>query len=100
MRVRYTDMRCVSVEVHAHEMHAHNVQARETHAREMHACETPAHEMHTREMYTCEIYAHRSMAFWGVMAVRLLQRAASELRYLHSPATMTSTRFIMHNKHP
>jgi hypothetical protein len=82
--IEYTPMRCT-----------HKVQARETHAREMHACETPANEMHTRE-----IYAHRSMAFVGGMAVRVLQRGAPEPRYLHSPATMTSTRFTKHNKRP
>jgi hypothetical protein len=83
-------MRCTPVRCIAYEMHVHEVQARETHAR----------EMHTREMYTREMYAHHSMAFLGGMAVRVLQRGAPEPRYLHSPATMTSTRFIKHNKRP
>jgi hypothetical protein len=34
--------------------------------------ETPAYEMHIREMYTREIYAHRSVAFLGGMAMRVL----------------------------
>jgi hypothetical protein len=42
----------------------------------MHAYEPPAHEMHTREMYSRDIYAHRSVAFLGDMAVRVLQGGA------------------------
>jgi hypothetical protein len=77
-------------EVPVHEMHAHKVQAGETHTR----------EMHSREMYTREIYAHRSMAFLGVWRCGCCKRVPPEPRYLHSPATMTSTRFIKHNKRP
>ena len=88
-------------EVHAHETHAYEVYPYEIHSREMHACETPAHEMHTREMYNREIYAHRSMAFWGGMGgAGCCKGVPPEPRYLHSPATMTSTRFIKHNKRP
>ena len=82
-------------EVLAYKIHAHKVQAHE-----MHAHETPAYGMHTGEIYTREIYAHRSVAFLGSMAVRVLQRCVPEPRYLHSPAKTTSTRFIKHNEHP
>ena len=62
--------------MYAHETHAYEVYPYEIHTREMHAYEPPAHEMHTREMYSCDIYAYRSVAFFGDMAVRVLQRGA------------------------
>jgi hypothetical protein len=88
-------------DMHVCEMHVYEVHTHEVHARDMHAYETLAHEMHTREMCKPVRYTPTVVwPFWGGIAVRLLQRGAPEPRYLHSAATMTSTRFIKHNKTP
>jgi hypothetical protein len=57
-------------------------------------------EMHIREMYIREVYAHRSAAFLGRCGCgKGVPPSKTDLRWLRSSATTTSTRFIKHKEH-